>query len=327
MTDGEGDASPGSSNVAGQPAGNEASAATGAANDRDRTWTVLELLRWTTGHFTEKAIETPRLDAEVLLAHALGVRRLDLYLQYDKPVLPQERARYREMVTRRVSERVPVSLLVGEKEFWSLTYRVTPDVLTPRPDTETLVEAALAEMGPPAAEMAAPAWRVLDVGTGSGAIALSLAQERPAAAITATDISGKALQIAQINADELRVGEDVRFLEGSLFEPVRGETFDLIVSNPPYLARSSAESLAPELAHEPELALFGGDDGYAVLRPFAAGVAEMLTPGGWTAVEVDPGQAEAVAGWFAEAGLVEIETLRDLTGRPRVVAARRARGK
>lgn len=292
----------------------------------DRRWTVLDLLRWTTTHFTEKGIESPRLDAEVLLAHALGIRRLDLYLQYDKPVQPGERACYRELVARRVGERVPVSLLVGGKEFWSLHFTVSPDVLTPRPDTETLVEALLAQMPIPEGEGSAPAWQVLDVGTGSGAIALSVAHERPSARITATDISAEALQIARLNADELRVGEGVRFLEGSLFEPVRGETFDLIVSNPPYLARSTAGLLAPELAHEPEAALFGGDDGYAVLRPFAAGVAEMLAPGGWTAVEVDPGQAEAVAGWFAEAGLGEIETLRDLAGRPRVVAARRARG-
>lgn len=297
-----------------------------ARGTAERTWTVLELLRWTTGHFGDKGIDSPRLDAEVLLAHALGIRRLDLYLQYDKPVVPEERAAFRELVRRRATDRVPVSLLTGEKEFWSQTFRVTADTLTPRPDTETLVEAALAQMPEAAAEDAPPRpVRVLDVGTGSGAIALSLARERPNAEITATDISSKALQIARLNADELRVGENVRFLEGSLFEPVRGERFDLIVSNPPYLARQAAESLDPELAHEPELALFGGNDGYAVLRPFAAEVEEMLTPGGYVAVEVDPGQAVAVAGWFVEAGLGEIETLRDLAGRPRVVAARRTR--
>jgi release factor glutamine methyltransferase len=289
--------------------------------ERERTWTVLELLRWTTEHFSGQGIDTPRLDAEVLLAHALGVRRLDLYLQYDKPVLADERAGYRALVLRRSRERVPVSLLIGEKEFWSLSFKVTGDVLTPRPDTEVLVEAALARM--PDLERA---WRVLDVGTGSGAIALSLARERPNARIVATDVSPEALQIARLNADELQVGESVRFREGSLFDPVRGERFELIVSNPPYLARSIAESLDPELAHEPELALFGGDDGYAVLRPFAAGVAEMLEPGGWAAVEVDPGQVEAVSGWLAEAGLIEVEALRDLAGRPRVVVARRAAG-
>jgi len=289
--------------------------------DRDRTWTVLDLLRWTTEHFTARGIDSPRLDAEVLLAHALGIRRLDLYLQYDKPVVGEERAAYRELVSRRSSERVPVSLLVGHREFWSLSFKVTPDVLTPRPDTETLVEAALARM--PDRERG---WRVLDVGTGSGAIALALAKERPNARVVATDVSPEALQIARLNAEELQIGETVRFLEGSLFEPVEGERFDLIVSNPPYLARSIEGTLAPELAHEPELALFGGDDGYAVLRPFTEGVAEMLEPGGWTAVEVDPGQAEVVSGWLAEAGLIEVETLRDLAGRARVVTGRRETG-
>ncbi|HKX45767.1 MAG TPA: peptide chain release factor N(5)-glutamine methyltransferase [Planctomycetota bacterium] len=299
--------------------GGEQGARPPAPQDPERTWTVLELIRWTTQHFGERGLESPRLDAEVLLAHALGVRRLDLYLQFDKPVLPAERARYRELVSRRVRERVPVSLLIGEREFWSLSFRVSPDVLTPRPETEILVEAALRRL-----PGRGQGQRVLDVGTGSGAIALAIAHERPEASITATDLCAKALQIARINADQLHIGEGVRFLEGSLFEPVRGERFELIVSNPPYLARADAEALPPELAHEPEAALFGGEDGYEVLRPFAAGVKEMLEPGGFTAVEVDPGQVEAVSRWFSEAGLIEIESLRDFAGRPRVVAARRA---
>jgi release factor glutamine methyltransferase len=291
------------------------------AHARDRSWTVLELLRWTTAHFDAKGIDTPRLDAEVLLAHVLDLRRLDLYLRFEQPVNPEERARYRELIAARIGERVPVSLLVGSKEFWSLSFKVSRDVLTPRPDTETLVEAGLTRLPDEQRE-----WRVLDIGTGSGAIAISLAHERPRARLTATDISPKALQVARTNADELRVGENIRFLEGSLFEPVEGELFDLIVSNPPYLAKSTAGSLAPELEHEPELALFGGEDGYAVLRPFAAQVLERLEPGGWVAVEVDPGQVEAVSGWFSEAGLIEVESLRDLAGRPRVVVARRAVG-
>jgi release factor glutamine methyltransferase len=284
----------------------------------EQSWSVLELVRWTTDHFRGKGIESARLDAECLLAHVLGLRRLDLYLEFDKPVSPSERARFRELVVRRSSERVPVSLLLGEKEFWSLSLKVSGDVLTPRPETETLVEAALGWLTDDSHPYA-----VLDVGTGSGAIALALATERPHARMTATDISTKALQIARMNADQLRIGESVRFLDGSLFAPVRGEQFDLIVSNPPYLAREAAEALAPELAHEPDVALFAGHDGYEVLRPFAAEVAEMLLAGGRVAVEVDPGQVETVAGWFAEAELEEIETRRDLAGRPRVVAARK----
>ena len=283
-----------------------------------RSWTVLELLRWTTDHFESKGIDTARLDAELLLAHALGTDRLRLYVDFEKPVLEAERAGFRELVRRRASERVPVSQLLGHREFWSLDFKVTADVLTPRPDTETLVEAAVARL--PDAE---GAYRILDIGTGSGAIALSLAHERPKAAVTATDISSAALQIARENADKLQVSERLRFLEGSLFEPVADEQFDLIVSNPPYLARSSSQTLPPELDHEPDEALFGGIDGYEVLRPFAAGVFGHMAPGASVLVEIDPGQAQKIAEWFAEAGLVEVETLRDLAGRPRGVVARR----
>ncbi len=287
------------------------------APDRERIWTVLELLRWTTEHFGSKGIESPRLDAECLLAAALEMDRLKLYLAFDRPVAPEERARFRELVVRRASERVPVSLLLGEKEFWSMALRVTSDVLTPRPDTETLVEAGLVRL--PDRDRA---YHVLDIGTGSGAIALALAKERPQAVVTATDISASALQIARVNADQLHVGESIRFLEGGLYAPVQGETFDLIVSNPPYLARASAAGLPPELAHEPEVALFGGADGYEVLKPLIAGAGEALMPGGSLAVEVGDGQADVVAGLFAEAGLIEIEILRDLAGHQRVVAGR-----
>jgi release factor glutamine methyltransferase len=190
-------------------------------------------------------------------------------------------------------------------------------VLTPRPDTETLVEAALLRIPDEDG-----AYSVLDIGTGSGAIALALAKERPKSSIIATDISPEALQIARLNAEELHIAENVRFEEGSLFGPVSEERFDLIVSNPPYLARKASADLPPELAHEPELALFGGDDGFEVLRPLVAGVVDRLVPGGSVLVEIDPGQAETVAGWFAEAGLSEVETLNDLSRRPRVVAGR-----
>jgi release factor glutamine methyltransferase len=286
----------------------------GASGD-DRVWTVLDLLKWTTDHFATKGIDTPRLDAELLLAHALGLRRLDLYLRYEEPVGTEARAHYRQLVVQRAGKRMPVALLLGEKEFWSLPFKVTKNVLTPRPDTETLVEAALARL--PDAERA---YSVLDLGTGSGAMALALAHEKPLARITATDLSPLALEVARQNAEVLGAGESVRFLEGDLFEPVRGELFDLIVSNPPYLARASAQALAPELAHEPEQALFGGDDGYAVLGPLAEQVRPMLEPDGWFLVELDPGQAATVIGWLEAAGLGEATILKDLAGRSRVVA-------
>lgn len=287
-------------------------------DSRARTWTVLELLRWTTDHFGSHGLETPRLDAELLLAHALGIRRLDLYLEFERPLMSEERAAYRELVVRRVSERVPVSILVGEKQFWSQRFRVSADVLTPRPDTETLVEGALARMPDESR-----AYRVLDVGTGCGTIALTLAVERPAARLTATDISPQALQIARLNAEELQVGEGVEFLAGNLFEPIGDMQFDLVVSNPPYLARRDSADLPPELQHEPELALFGGEDGYTVLEPLVAQVFERIRPGGWVLVEVDPSQAATVVGWLGGSGLEDTGMLRDLAGRERVAVARR----
>jgi release factor glutamine methyltransferase len=280
-------------------------------------WTVLELLRWTEKHFASHGIESARLDAECLLAHALGRPRLQLYVDFDKPTHPDERACFRELVKRRAGDRVPVAQLVGTKEFWSLPLQVTSDVLSPRPETETLVEAALARM--PDAEAA---YRVLDVGTGTGAVALAIATERPAARITATEISPQALQIARANAEQLQLSERLRLVEGDLFGAVPAEQFDLVVSNPPYLGTRDASDLPPELAHEPEVALFGGDDGCAVLRRLVGEVGDVLAPGGAFALELAPEQAERIAGWCSEAGFEQIEILTDLARRPRVVAAR-----
>jgi release factor glutamine methyltransferase len=287
-----------------------------SSSANDRTWTLLELLRWTTNHFTERGIESPRLDAECLLAQALGVDRMRLYLDFDKPASPSERATFRDLVRRRADERVPVALLVGEKEFWSLPIRVTSDVLSPRPDTETLVSTALDLLPEPEVEA-----RVLDLGTGSGAVALAIAKERPKAQVTATDLSVEALKIAEFNAQVLEMSDRFRFVEGHLFEPLAGKEFDLVVSNPPYLAESERSELAPELAHEPEMALFAGSDGFEVLRELVAEVAHFLAPGGGFAVELAPAQAPIVAQWCHEAGLRDVRSHRDLADRLRVVSA------
>lgn len=294
-----------------------------AASSPGRTWTVLELLRWTTSHFAERGIETARLDAELLLAHVLDCDRLRLYVDHDKPIGEAERARFRELVRARGGERVPVSILLGYREFWSLPLTVTRDVLTPRPETETLVAAALDALPDRERE-----WTVLDVGTGSGAIALAIACERPKARVTASDVSPAALAVARANAEALGLAERVRFVEGAGFAPLAdaltgGARFDAVVSNPPYVARRDAATLPPELRHEPEIALFAGEDGSEVLRELAAGVAEALAPGGFAAFELDPRQADAVARWLAEAGLAAVAVHRDAAGRPRVVSARR----
>ncbi len=286
---------------------------------RERSWTILEILQWTTGHLKESGIETARLDAEVLLAHSLGMSRLDLYLNYEKPLLPDERATFREYVKQRAQERIPVSLLIGEREFWSHAFKVTSDVLTPRPETELLVSEALDFMTDENR-----AYEVVDIGTGSGAIALSVASERPEAQVVATDVSVSALKVARENADQMQLNGRVRFEEGSLFDAVPGERFDLVLSNPPYIAGSDRSSLARELTHEPELALFGGEDGYAVLRPLVEGVGSALKDGGLFLVELDPRQADTVAGWCGDAGLSSIRVLHDLAGHARVVSARKA---
>jgi len=287
------------------------------SGDRERVWTVLELLRWTAEYFERNGIDTARLDSELLLAHALDCDRLRLYVDYEKPVLAQERDRYRALVQRRAADRVPVSLLLGQREFWSLSFRVTSDVLTPRPETETLVEAALSKV-----DDAESAIRILDLGTGSGAIALSLASELPHAEITATDISTSALQIATENADHLHMRERIRFLAGNLFEPVASERFDLVVSNPPYVARDDAASLPPELSHEPEVALFAGADGLEVIRRLVAEAGNHLSPGGWLLFELSPEQIETAEIELAKAGFSEIERRFDLARLVRVVGAR-----
>jgi release factor glutamine methyltransferase len=284
------------------------------------TWTVLDLLRWTTAHFGQRGIETARLDAECLLAHALETERLRLYLEFDKPVEESERARFRALVKRRGTERVPVAHLTGQKEFWSLPLRVTPDVLTPRPDTETLVQAALDRL--PGREAAA---RILDVGTGSGAIALALLSERPKATGVGTDVSAAALAVARENTEALGLRDRLELRAGALFAPVAGERFDLIVSNPPYLAESEAPGLAPELAFEPKQALFAGPLGTEVLQALVEGALAQLGPNGFLLLEVAPAQAPIVAGWMRTAGFEDVSVHDDLGRRPRVVSGRLAR--
>jgi len=291
---------------------------TGAVSTPDKVWTILELLRWTTEHFTSRGIDTARLDAECLLAHVLDVDRLRLYIDFEAPVGERDRASFRELVKRRADERVPVALLVGRKEFWSMSFRVTPEVLVPRPDTETLVAAALELLAE-----TAPDPKVLDLGTGSGAVAVAIAVERPTAHLVGTDISQAALEIARENADGHGVGDRCRWEQGSLFEPVVGRHFDLIVSNPPYVAENLRYELAPELAHEPDEALFAGEEGMDVLTALIAGVEDKLVPGGGLAVELAPEQADRVADGFREIGLTDIRIHRDLAQRARVVSGRR----
>ncbi|MHB8708401.1 MAG: peptide chain release factor N(5)-glutamine methyltransferase [Desulfuromonadales bacterium] len=277
-------------------------------------WTVLKLLRWTADYFAGRGIDSPRLDAELLLADTLGLDRVGLYLNFERPMLADELTVFREQVKRRAN-REPLAYVLGVTEFWSLPLKVTPAVLIPRPDTELLVEQALPRL--------AGAARVLDVGTGSGALAIALAHERPECMITAIDLSPAALAVAAENARSNGVAERIEFLRADLAVLPRGP-FDLAVANPPYIPGEELAMLMPEVRDfEPHLALDGGADGLDAYRALASQADAVLTPGGWLLVEVGIDQAAAVQELFAAAGLAEIFASRDLAGIERVVGGRR----
>lgn len=297
----------------------ESLVAASGAETSGEVWTVMALLRWTTDYFAKQGIDSPRLDAECLLAFALDCDRVALYVEYAKPVVEAERSRFRELVQRRARERVPVAQLLGRREFWSLSFEVTSDVLTPRPETETLVAALLERIA-----SSPESTRVLELGTGSGCIAIALARECPRLEITATDISDAALCVAKRNAARLEVADRIDFRRGDLLAPVAGEHFDWIVSNPPYLARDEAETLPPELASEPDGALFGGADGLEITRRIWQEAPAALAAGGRILLEVGLGQADAVCGGFRGVGLSNCEVVSDLSHCPRVIVASRA---
>jgi release factor glutamine methyltransferase len=286
-------------------------------------WTILRLLSWTSEYFASNDIEHPRADAEILLAHSLGLRRIDLYVQYDKPLTGEELARFRELVRRRAG-REPVAYITGEKEFWSLPLKVTPEVLIPRPETECLVEAALAvflkkEGGDPV--------RILDLGTGSGAIILALAAERPHDVLVAIDRSPSALAIAQENAELNGLASRIRFLNGDWFGPLdpEGEAFDLIVSNPPYIQREELEHLQPEIRRfEPVSALDGGPDGIDCLAHIILNAPRYLRPSGCLLLEIGHDQNSLLEAVVRRAGCYEEAVfLKDYSGLDRVLKVRK----
>ena len=255
------------------------------------------------------ASATPRLDAEVLLGHAMGVTRTALFTRRSEPVAPAQAEHFRSLIAARREGR-PVAHLVGEKEFWSLPLKITAEVLTPRPETELLVERALLRMPAEAPE------RVLDLGTGSGAIALAIASERPRCEVTATDLSANALALAEANAQALGLG-NIRFAAGDWFGAVPGRVFDLIVTNPPYVADGEWPATDRELQFEPRMALAGGADGLDAIRSIIRNARAHLGPGGWLLLEHGMAQGEAVRALLAGAGFGSIATHADLARLPR----------
>jgi release factor glutamine methyltransferase len=286
--------------------------------DTLQRWTVMDVLRWTTSRFEERGIPTPRLDAEILVAHALSVPRLQLYVQFDRPLLPPELAAIRELVKRRQAGE-SVAYVVGKKEFFGLDFEVDARVLVPRPDTETLVDEALERIGR-APVPDAPAPRVADVGTGSGAIPVVLAKQRPDAAVFAADVSPDALAVARANA--ARHGVTITFVEGDLDAPLRAHApFDLVTANLPYVRTGDLAGLAPEVRAEPSLALDGGADGLEIVRRLVAAAPALLAPGGALVLEIGAGQAEETARLCEAAGLTDVRKRRDLGAVERVVSA------
>ena len=275
-----------------------------------KVWSVLEVLRWTTTYLEEKGIDSPRLDAELLMAAALDKDRVGLYLCHDQPLQAGELEAVRELVKRRAL-REPLQYILGRTEFWSLPFRVSPAVLIPRPDTEVLIEEGLkvleTEPGP-----------VLDVGTGSGALAVALARTC-AVQVRAVDISPEALEIARANAADNAVADKITFVCEDL-QALQPGSYRLLVSNPPYVTSAQMAELMPEVgAHEPKLALEGGADGLMAYRALARQVHGLLQPGGWLLVEVGVGQADAVEEIFTTAGLQQCYQRCDYAGIARVV--------
>jgi release factor glutamine methyltransferase len=278
-------------------------------------WTVRRLIDWISADLTKRLNASARLDADLLVAHALGMKRIGLYLDLERPLTAAELAAVRALVERR-RKHEPMAYILGEREFYGRPFTVNRDVLIPRPDTETLVERALAALS--------EGGRLLDLCTGSGAVVISLLAERPALHAVASDLSARALEVAAANASRHGVNERLTLRQGDLWSVLQpDERFSCITANPPYIGAVEIPELAPDVRdHEPHLALDAGADALSFYRRIAAEAPQRLEPGGVVCVEVGIHQAEPVAELFRTAGLEEVRATRDLAGIERVVEAR-----
>jgi len=292
----------------------------GSPSPPNEIWTVRRILDWTTGHLKTHGSDSPRLDAEILLAHARQCRRIDLYTGFDSPLTDSEREKMRDLVRRRAKAE-PVAHLVGYREFFSLRFRVTADVLVPRPDTETLLVELLNAIDQQ------PTPQVLEIGPGSGCVCIAAAVNAPTSQWTAIEISPPALAIARENAATHKVAERIEFLEGDLFAPLSAaRQFDAIVSNPPYIGDEEMPGLDPDVRlHEPALALRGGKEGLDVIRRLITEAPAHLKPGGWLLLEIGESQGPAVSELVERSSQYsEHRLVRDLAGHDRVLRAKRA---
>ncbi len=284
-------------------------------------WTIGRLLTWTTDFLKRHGSESPRLDAEVLLAHARGCQRIQLYTSFDDPAPDALRTAFRELVKQR-SDGMPVAYLVGRREFYSLSFHVTPDVLIPRPETELLVVRLLDLAKQLPARQPA---RIVDVGAGSGIIAICAAKHLATAQVTAIDISSAALAVARKNAAEHGVAERIEWFASDLFAALPAERqFDIVASNPPYISAAEFERLAPAVKdHEPRLALLAGPTGLEVIQRLVEQAAQRLAPGGHLLCEINPTLA-GVGDVFAAGEKFSVApAIKDLAGLPRVIHATR----
>jgi release factor glutamine methyltransferase len=286
---------------------------------------IRDLLKVTSDYLKQKDIESPRLSAEVLLAHLLKLTRVQLYLHFDQPLNEEELKGYRALIKRRLN-REPLQYITGTQEFWSLDFEVHSSVLIPRPESELLVEKSLSLYRAGRIQHADQP-RFLDLCTGSGALAVAVACEIQTAEVWASDISEEALKLARSNATRHNVGHRMIFLLGDLWEPVREKNlvFDLIVSNPPYIRSGAFEGLSPEVRlYEPRPALDGGEDGMVYIEKILLKGADYLQPGGWILVEMDPAQSARALEWMEETGRYEeCDRVKDYSHRYRVVMGKK----
>jgi release factor glutamine methyltransferase len=277
------------------------------------TWTIATLVKWAVEDFRARGIENPRLDAELIVAHALGIDRTRVIIDGNRPLEGAELARLRELVKRRRAHE-PIAYLRGHREFYGLEFKVDGRVLIPRPDTEALVDVALSRTAHVSLSM-----RMLDLCTGSGCVAVAAARQRPTAMVVATDVSPDALAVARENA--LRLGAyNVSFAESDLFAGVKG-VFDVVTANPPYIVTSEIDSLQPDIKDfEPRLALDGGNDGLDLVRRIVDAAPRYLVPGGVLALEIGMGEAGATKALFEARGFDDVRADRDYAKIERVVS-------
>jgi release factor glutamine methyltransferase len=299
------------------------------------TWTILAALEWTTEFFKRCRIESARLDAEILLAQVLGAERIQLYINYNKPLQSEELNQFKQIIKRR-AKREPIAYIVGQKEFWSMSFKVNPSVLIPRPETELLVQILLDlsknkdQRSPQiSSETEKSEKTVLEIGTGSGNIAISLAKEMRNYKILAGDISPQAIELAQENAALCGIDGNLRFYEGDLFEAFGMGQLDekaaFIVSNPPYIPTAQLAGLAPEVGFEPRIALDGGIDGIKFQRKIIEESPNFLIPGGYLIMETVVFQANDLAKTGrSDPRWADFRIMTDYSGLPRVVLGRRS---